>query len=228
MAHNIKFSATKRTANGSGEARRVRRAGGIPAALMRLDRTTETLRLDAHEYLMAMRGEASEQILVELDVGGVPVHALIREVQHDVINGAPIHVDLSEVDMNKKIRATVRISLAGEPDGVRNQGGVLTQTTHEVEVECLPKDLVESIEVDVSALKVGDSITVADLKFAEGYIVLTHGDTQVASVAIVKEEEVAEPAEGEEPAAPEVLSKGKKDAEDAGDDAKSADAKAKK
>lgn len=224
MANTIKFNATARVANGSGEARRIRRAGGIPAALTRLDHSTATLRLDAHEFQMAIRNEASDQILGELSLDGVPVHALVREIQRDVIDGSPIHVDFSEIDMTRKIRATIRIVLTGEPDGVRNQGGILTQMTHEIEVECLPSQLVESIDVDVTDLKLDQTITVGSLKFADGILVLTHADTPVAGVSAAKEEEEAPaPAEGDAPAAPEVLSKGKKDDSDA-----AADAKAKK
>ena len=227
MAKNIKLNATKRIAHGSGEARRVRRAGGIPAALSRLSRETDTIQLDAHEYMMAMRNEVSDQVLVELALDGASIHALLREVQRDVITGAPIHADFSEVDMSKKIRAAAMLHLVGEPEGVRNQGGVLSQTTHEIQIECLPTDLVESFDVDVSDLKLGDSITVADLKLGDAYTILTHGDTPIASVSEVKEEEEPAPAaEGEEPAAPEVLAKGKKEEEPA-PDAK-ADAKAKK
>ena len=227
MGNTIKLNATARAANGSGEARRVRRAGAIPAVLSRLSRETETIQLDAHEYMMAMRHEASDQVLVQLVIGGQTVHALLREVQRDVITGAPIHADFSEVDMSKKIRAAAMIHLVGEPEGVRNQGGVLSQATHEIQIECLPTDLVESFDVDVAGLKLGDSITVADLRLGDAYTILAHGDTQVASVSAVKEEEEPAPAaEGAEPAAPEVLSKGKKEEEPA-PDAK-ADAKAKK
>lgn len=225
MANTIKFNATKRVANGSGEARRVRRAGGIPAALTRLDHSTETLRLDAHEFVMATRGEAGDQILGELVIDGASIHAMVREIQRDVIDGSPIHVDFSEIDMTRKIKASVRLVLVGEPDGVKNQGGVLTQMTHEIEVECLPSALVESVDVNVEALKLDEVITVADVKLPEGIVVLTHGDTPVAGVSAVKEEEEKPAEEGAEPAAPEVLSKGKKEDPDA---APAADAKAKK
>ena len=91
MGNTIKLNATARAANGSGEARRVRRAGAIPAVLSRLSRESETIQLDAHEYMMAMRHEASDQVLVQLVLGDQTVHALLREVQSDVITGAPIH-----------------------------------------------------------------------------------------------------------------------------------------
>lgn len=205
MANTIKFTATKRVAGGSGEARRVRRSGGIPAALTRLDHSTETLRLDAHEFVMAMRGEANEQVLAEIDYEGASVHALLREIQRDVIDGMPIHVDFSEIDMNRKVRAFVKIVLAGEPEGVRNQGGVLTQTAHEIEVECLPSKLIETYEVNVEALKLGEDFKVSDLDLGGDYMILTKGETPVATVSEVKEEAAAA-AE-----APEAAPKGKED-----------------
>lgn len=207
MSNTIQLTATKRVAKGSGEARRVRREGGLPAALTRLNHDTETLKLNTHEFVMAMRSEANEQVLVELNLDGVSVHAFLREIQRDVIDGTPIHVDFSEVDMSKKIRAGVRIILMGEPDGVRNQGGVLMHTTHEIEVECLPTKLIETFEVNIDALKLGETLTVADLKLGEDYLVLTQGATPVAAVVEVKEDAPA--AEGG--ATPEVMSKGKKE-----------------
>ena len=136
MAKNIKLNATKRVAHGSGEARRVRRAGGIPAALSRLSRETDTIQLNAHEYMMAMRNEVSDQVLVELALDGANIHALLREVQRDVMTGEPIHADFSEVDMNKKIRASVLVRLSGEPVGVAVGGGILSQATHDLPVRC--------------------------------------------------------------------------------------------
>ncbi len=219
MANEIKLQATARELRGSGEARRVRRAGGVPAALNRLAGGTEALRLDAHALEMMLRHLASEQMLVTLEVEGRPVMALLREVQRDVRDGRAIHVDFGEVDMTRKIRATLAIKLLGEPEGVRTEGGVLTQMTREVVVECLPADLVDSFTVDVSALKVGQSLTVADLRLGENYTLLTHGDVSIAAVVAIAEEEAAAPAEaavveGAEPASPEVIAKGKKEEED--------------
>lgn len=207
MATAIKFNATKRVAKGSGEARRVRREGGLPAALTRIDHATETLKLSTHEFVMAMRNEANEQILVELNVDGVSIHALLREIQRDVIDSSPIHVDFSEVDMSKKIRAQIRITLSGEADGVKNQGGVLTQSAHEIEVECLPTKLIETYDVNIDSLKLGEVFTVADLKLGDDYIVLTAPETPIAAVSEVKDEAAA----GDAAAAPEVMSKGKKE-----------------
>ena len=191
MANEIRIQATARKAQGSGEARRVRRAGQIPAALTRLSRTTEPLQIDAHDFMMLTRGQSSDQVLVVLEVAGQPVNALLREIQRDVISGRPIHVDFGEVDMTRKMRAAVTLRLAGEPEGVRTEGGVLTQMTREVVIECLPADFVESFTVDISGMKKGDSLMVADLKLGDRYTLITHGDVAVAAVVEPAAEEVA-------------------------------------
>lgn len=190
MANEIKIQATTRNAKGSGEARRVRRTGRIPAALTLLSRSTETLQIDAHDFMMVTRGQSSEQVLVLLDVEGRPVNALLREIQRDVITGNPIHVDFGEVDMTKKMRVSVTIKLVGEAEGVRTEGGVMTQMSHDVVIECLPADFVESFSVDVSAMKLGSSLTVADLTLGDRYTVITRGDVAVAAVIAPAAEEV--------------------------------------
>lgn len=207
MANNIKLIATKRVAHGSGEARRVRNAGGIPAAITRLSRDTETFQLNAHDFMMATRDEVGENLLVELDFDGKTVHALMREVQHDVMTGAPSHIDFTEVDRNKKVRAAVLLQVVGEPEGVRTQGGILEQTLHELSVECLPSVLekAESIEVDVTNLKLNETITVADLKLGDDYIVLSAEDSAIATVkppAVEEEAPAADDAAAADAAAP--------------------------
>ena len=203
MANNIKLTATKRVASGSGAARRVRNAGGIPAAVTRLSHETDPFQLSAHDFMMATRDEVGENLIVELDFNGEIVHAMMREVQRDVMTGAPAHIDFTEVDMNKKVRAAVLLQLVGEPEGVRTQSGILEQTLHELSVECLPSVLAkaESIEVDVTNLKLNETITVADLKLGDDYVILTSDDTSIATVKAPVVEE--EPAADEEAAATE-------------------------
>lgn len=205
MANNIKLTATKRVASGSGAARRVRKAGGIPAAVTRLSHETDPFQLSAHDFMMATRDEVGENLIVELDFNGEIVHAMMREVQRDVMTGAPAHIDFTEVDMNKKVRAAVLLQLVGEPEGVRTQSGILEQTLHELSVECLPAVLekAESIDVDVTNLKLNETITVADLKLGDDYVVLTSEDTAIATVKppVVEEEPEEEEAAADETAA---------------------------
>jgi large subunit ribosomal protein L25 len=163
-----------------------------------------------------MRGHTSKQLLVTLDLDGTEVPALMRELQNDVIGGTPIHVDFGEVSLTEKVRVVVPIVLQGEPHGVKLQGGVLEQVLRSVEVECLPADIAEKFTVDVSGLKLDESLFVRDLKLGDKYTLVTRGDVAVAVVTNPDEDSSAKPAAGaEEAASPEVINKGKKEEEGA-------------
>jgi large subunit ribosomal protein L25 len=218
MAIEIKLKAEKREESGSVAARRLRRAGWLPAALNRIGGGTAPIKLDAHSFERMLSHQSGEHVLVTLDVDGQSVLALLREVQHDAVDGHSLHADFGEVSLTQRIRVTIAIRLTGDPEGVRTEGGILEQTLREVEVECLPTDLVEHFTVDVSALKLGQAVAVRDLKLGSQYTVLTNGDVAVATVVAAAAEEVAAPAEGEAAAAeagaePEVIGKGKKEEE---------------
>ena len=214
LNEEIKIVAELRSASeqGSRASGRLRRAGLIPGAVNRIEGGTTLVKFDAHAYFLAMRRHASEHVLVSLDLDGKAVPALIREVQHDVLTGAPIHVDFGEISLTKKIRVSIPIRLLGEPEGVRLGGGVLEQMLRAVEVDCLPTDIVEDFEVDVSALKLAQTLFVRDLQLGDAYTVVTLKDLPVTSVVSVAEEAAAAaPAEGEAAATPEVIAKGKKE-----------------
>ncbi len=210
----IRLKAETRTEQGSAAAGRLRRAGMIPAAVNRIGGGTTLVKFDAHAYKLVMSRHASEHVLVTLELEGKDVPALMREVQYDVLTGAPIHVDFGEVSLTKKIRVTIPIRLHGEPEGVKIGGGILQQNLRQIEVDCLPTSIVEHFDVDVSNLKLSQSLFVRDLSLGEGFTVLTGKDVPVASVVEAAAEEVeAVAAEGAaaEPATPEVIAKGKKE-----------------
>lgn len=224
----IKMKAELRAEQGSCAVGRLRRAGSIPAAVNRIEGGTTLVKFDAHAFKTMMRHHASEHVLVMLELEGKDVPALMREVQYDVINGAPIHVDFGEVSLTKKIRVTIPLLLHGEPEGVKLEGGILQQNLRQIEVDCLPTEIVEQFDVDVSALKLSQSLFVRDLSLGSAFTVMTGKDVAVASVVEAAAEEVAEtPAEGAaaEPAAPEVIAKGKKEEEPAAGAASTAPAK---
>ena len=190
----IKIKAEERAEQGSAAVRRLRRAGKIPAAVMRMNKGgTLLVKLDAHEFMLGLRGHTSKQLLVTLDMDGKEMPALMREMQNDVVKGTPIHVDFSEVSLTQKVRVVVPVLLVGEAVGVKLGGGVLEQVLRSVEVECLPEDIAEKFVVDVSAL----------------------GLDQTLLVAVVKAPEGADAAPAGAPAAeanPEVIKKGKEEA----------------
>jgi large subunit ribosomal protein L25 len=158
--------------------------------------------------MMAIRGRASKQLLVTLDMNGTEVPALMREMQNDVLAGTPIHVDFSEVSLTEKVRVRVPVRLVGESVGVKLGGGVLEQVLRAIDVECLPADIVEKFEIDVSALGLDQTMFVRDLQLGDKFTAVTRGEL---AVAVVKAPADGGAAAGE--AKPEVIKKGKDEKE---------------
>ena len=210
----IKIKADTRSEQGTGAVRRLRKSGMIPGSLMKMNKGgTELIKLPKHEFMMAMRGHASKQLLVTLDMNGTEVPALMREMQNDVLAGTPIHVDFSEVSLTQKVRVTVPLYLVGEAVGVKLGGGVLEQTLRSIDVECLPTDIAEKFEIDVSTLNVDQTLFVRDLKLGDSQTIVTRGEIPVAVVKAPDDVPAAggAPAGAEEAKAPEVIKKGKED-----------------
>lgn len=218
MANEIKIKAEMRQEQGSAAARRLRRAGYVPAALNRIGGGSQALKLDAHSFENMLRHHTAQQLLVTVELDGQNTPALLREVQTDVMDGHVIHADFGEISLTSKLRVGIGLRLTGEPEGVRNEGGILEQTLRQVEVECLPADIIESFTVDVSALKLGQSLHVRELKLGDKYTIITSGELAVATIVAMAEEEVVAEAAPTEAAAgtePEVIAKGKKEEEGA-------------
>ncbi len=216
----IRIKAEPRSEQGTGAVRRLRKTGMIPGSVMKMKKGgTELIKLPAHDFMMAMRGHASKQLLVTLDMDGKEVPALMREMQNDVLAGTPIHVDFSEVSLSEKVRVTVPLHLVGEPVGVKIGGGVLEQVLRTIDVDCLPTDIAESFDVDVSGLGLDQTLFVRDLKLGDEQTVVTHGELAVAVVKAPDDVPVASAASagGEAAKAPEVIKKGKEDEAAAGD-----------
>src|SRR5213076_3036243 len=131
--------------------------------------------------------------IIELAVDGMKTRTLIREIQRHPIRPDIIHVDFYEIHAEEKVKLKVPVHLVGNPDGVRNAGGVLDQVTREVEIEVMPDDIPDRVELDVTALKIGDSLHVRDLHIANATI-LTLADLTIATVVPPRAEEVTAPA----------------------------------
>lgn len=226
----IKIKVETRTEHGSGAAGRLRRAGSVPAAVNRIEGGTTLVKLDAHAFTFMLRQHASKQMLVTLELDGKDIPSLMREVQYDVMTGAPIHVDFGEVSLSKKIRVSIPVRLTGEPEGVKLDGGILEQMIRTIDVECLPTDMVEAFDADVSGLKLNQTLFVRDLKIGDQYILITGKNVALANVAAPEEEEATASSEAAtaESAAPEVIAKGKKEEGAEGAAAPAASAAAKK
>jgi len=194
----VVLSARNRQAAGSAEARRIRRSGRIPAVLYGRTGKAVSLDLDALELSRSVKS-ISESTIVKVDVEGKSYDAFVKDTQRNIIDGNILHVDFYEVESGVVLRARVSLQLKGNPIGVR-EGGNLENPLHEIEVECLPKDLPERIEIDISNLKVNQSLHVRDIPLGEGVKVLSAADQVVALVKFAKAE--AAPVAAEAAAAP--------------------------
>lgn len=206
MAEAIKISAAPRAVKGSSAGRRLRRQGMFPGVVYSAGKPGLNIQVSEHEFRKSLHGHSSEHILMDLEIqGDAALKVLLQDVQHNALTGQIMHADFHEISMTEKLRVEVRVELTGTPVGVTMGGGVLEHLAREVEIECLPGDLMETIKVDVSGLGVGDSLTVADIQLdASKYHIITNGDLAVAMVAAPTVEEVAKPSEAG-PAEPEVL-----------------------
>ena len=211
----IRLKAEPRTEQGTGAVRRLRRTGMIPGSVMKMKKGgTELIKMPAHDFMMSVRGHASKQLLVTLDLDGRDVPALMREMQNDVLAGTPIHVDFSEVSLTEKVRVTVPLYLTGEAVGVKIGGGVLEQVLRTIEVDCLPEDIAEKFEIDVSKLDLDETLFVRDLQLGDKQTVVTRGELAVAVVKSPDDVPAAggAAAAGDAAKAPEVIKKGKEEA----------------
>ena len=195
----VVLSAKNRESKGSGEARRIRRGGRIPAVLYGRSGKAISIELDAMEFASGVKS-ISESTIVKVDVEGKSYDAFVKDTQRNIIDGNILHVDFYEVESGVTLRARVSIHLKGNAIGVR-EGGVLEFPLHEIEVECLPKDLPERIELDISNLGANQSIHVRDLALSDAVRVLSASDQVVALVKYAKEEAAATPTEEEAAAA---------------------------
>jgi large subunit ribosomal protein L25 len=195
----VVLAARNRVGKGSAEARRIRRDGRIPAVLYGRAGQAVTIDLDALEFINKAKN-VSESTIVKVEVDGKSYDAFVKDTQRDIVAGSILHVDFYEVESGVALRAHVSVHVHGTPIGVR-EGGVLESPLHDIEVECLPKDLPERIDVDISALKVNQSFHVRDIVLGEGIRLLSNPDQVVALVKFAREEVVAAPTAEEAAAA---------------------------
>ena len=180
--------------NTKGENRRLRREGKIPAVIYgKTD--SQGIIIDEHEFNTKFP-VISESIIINLKGDSSEHDVLIKDYQDNIITGRVQHIDFYEIERGKILRTHALVHLRGASIGVR-EGGVLETLIHELEVECLPKDLPEEILIDISALEVGDSIHVRDIEPPEGVRIITSQDQVLCIVEHRRAQEVAEVAEEE-------------------------------
>jgi large subunit ribosomal protein L25 len=217
----ITVQAKAREGRGKNDARRARREGLIPVVVYGGEGGSVAALAPLRELAAILRSESGRNSIFTLDIEGVGTsEVMFHDRQIDPVKSRLIHADFTRLVKGQKIEVTVPLHLVGEPFGVREEQGVLEQIFREIEIRCEPREIPDSIDADVSELKVHDVLHVSDLKVAEGIEILTPPDTVIATVGIVKEEPVAAPAEVEGLAEPEVIGKGKKEDEEGGESKK--------
>jgi len=207
--------AKQREGRGKNDARRARRDGMVPITVYGGGGETVAALAPLSDLAAILRSEAGRNTIFTIDVEGIGAsEVMFHERQVHPVRGRLIHADLTRLVKGQKIEVTVPVHLVGEPAGVRDEQGVLEQVVREIEIRCEPRDIPDSINVDVSNLGVHDVVHVSDIVIGENIEFLTPLDVVIATVGVVREEVVAAPTiEGEEPVEPEVIGKGKKEGE---------------
>jgi len=206
----IVLEAQLREGAGRAKAKDLRDSGFLPAVVYFHGKDALSVKISRSSLLKLVHQHRLESVIINLQIKddkkakGRP--CLVKEIQYDPVSENIIHVDFNEISLTESIKVNVPIEIKGEAIGVKQEGGSLEHLLWEIEVECLPTNIPKNIEVDISALKMGDAIHVKDMVFPEG-IKSLHDETAVVLhvVAPMKEEVPLEGAEGEAAAEPEVI-----------------------
>jgi len=210
-----KLNATMRDGGGKGAARKIRAEGLVPGILYGHGMEPLKVAVDGRELYHVLHTGAGSNVLIDLHVGKDSHLAMPREIQRDHVRGEFIHIDLLVVRRDEKITVDVPVQLIGESHGVK-EGGVVEHHLWDLKVECLPMNVPQSIEADISALGIGDSLSVADIKAPQGATILSAPEETIVSVVpppVLKLEEELEAVEGEEAEAAEGEAEGEAAAE---------------
>jgi large subunit ribosomal protein L25 len=224
------LEATSRDSFGKNEARRTRAAGRVPAVLYGssgegavADGSATPISVDPKALLHILHSESGANTLISLKLAGMSdARVLVKEYQLDPVTHQILHADFYRIAMDRVLRVTVPVTVKGEAPGVKQQGGILEYVHRIVEVECLPADIPEGIEVNVGDLMLHQGVRVRDVPVNPRIKLVDDGDMMLVHVIMPKAEEAPAPAEGTAaaaapaaaaaaPAEPEVIKKGKKD-----------------
>jgi large subunit ribosomal protein L25 len=216
------LEATTRDTIGKNEARRTRREGLVPAVLYGgaaegSGREATAIAVNPRALLKILHSESGANTLISLKLAGKgDTRVLVKEYQLDPVTHEVLHADFYRVAMDRVIQVTIPVVVKGEPKGVKQQGGVLEFIRREIEIECLPGDIPEYVEIDVSELMLHQGTRVRDIATDPKWKPVSEADLMLVHVIMPKAEEVPAPAEAAAaapavPAEPEVIKRGKKE-----------------
>ena len=201
MGSDTTIAAVTRKSKGKSAMGRLRRAGLIPAIVYGAESAERLIELNGHDFVLMLNRHASEHLIADLSIDGEnSLKALVKEVQRHPVTGDILHVDFQAISMQEKLRVHLAVELLGEPTGVTLQGGILEHLLREIEIECLPGDMLEEIEADVSRLQIGESLLVGDIPLDPAkYKLVTDAKIGVAAVVAPRvQAAAAAEEEGEE------------------------------
>ena len=212
------LEATTRDTFGKNEARRTRREGRVPAVLYGGDGKGATpIAVPPKALLKILHSESGQNTLISLKLAGAgDTRVLVKDFQIDPITHQVLHADFYRIAMDRLLEVTIPVTVHGEPKGVKQQGGILEFIRREIVIECLPADIPEHIDIDVSELMLHQGVRVRDIPTSPKWKAITEGEAMLVHVIMPKAEEVAAPADAAAaatatPAEPEVIKKGKKE-----------------
>jgi len=204
------LNVMERDKSGKGVARSLRRSGFIPAVVYRGGSSTP-IKVNKKDIALFIAKTAGEQVIVDLNFDDKNTRqAILKDYQVDPVDNTLLHADFQEILATEEIRVSVHLIIKGEPIGVKRDGGIFQVGLREIEIQCLPSNIPGHIDIDVSGLRLNQSIHVRDIKLPEGIKVITDPDEVVATVTSLKAEVAPAEAEGSETSEPEVIKRGKK------------------
>jgi large subunit ribosomal protein L25 len=196
------LKATLRESMGSGESRRLRNDGFLPAVVYGLDMEPVSIALNAREFTSALKTEAGSNVILNLEVGKNKYTTLAREIQRHPYKNEFLHIDLIQIDLTQKVEADVQINFLGTPLGVKDEGGLVQTINSTITVSTLPSSIPSSLDLDIADLSVGENATALDVKLPEGVELAAEDDDSIlVTITLPRaaiEEEETEGLEGEE------------------------------
>src|SRR5262245_28938505 len=212
------LDAHARDSFGKNEARRTRRDGKVPAVVYGGDGQAATpIAVDPRALLRILHSESGQNTLISLKLAGGDARVLVKDFQLDPVTHQVLHADFYRVAMDRVIQVTIPVVVHGEPKGVKQQGGILEFIRREIEIECLPGDIPEHVDIDVSELMLHQGVRVRDVATNPKWTAVTEGEAMLVHVIMPKAEEAPATADAAAaaataaPAEPEVIKKGKKE-----------------
>ena len=216
---SLKIKAEKREVFGKNASRRLRKEGMVPVILYGSNEVNVPLTLEKEALFKILRSETGENTVFEVSFNSETRNAMIKDLQQDPVSDEILHADLIQIAMDKVVRVSVPVVTVGDAVGVKTEGGFVDFITREIEVECLPQDIPEHIEIDISHLHLRQSFKVGDVNVSEGIKLITDPDSMLVHIELPTKEEIEIEKEEEEEVIseeeePEVIKKEKPEEEE--------------